>query len=415
MVIEKVDLIVKNAAELLTLRGNNEKPRTGEGMQELGIVQNGAVAVSRGEIVGVGETKEILEKFESDNVIDASSKVVMPGFVDPHTHLIFAGSRENEFEMKLQGATYLEILEKGGGILSTVNKTREASKEELIQAAVKRLDRMLAYGTTTVEAKSGYGLTVEDEVKCLEVMRELKHDIELVPTFMGAHAIPPEFTGRTDDYVGLVVDEMLSKVAEAQLAEYCDIFCEKGIFSVEQSRKILEKAKELGLGLRVHADEIVQLGGTELAAELGAVSAEHLAKSSDTGVKAMAEKGVIAVLLPGTPFVLMEKEHQAARKMIEEGVPVALATDLNPNCYTESMQIVLTLACLQMRMMPAEVIVASTINAAHVVGRADRIGSLEVGKQADLIVLDAPDYQYVPYHFGVNLVETVIKKGKVVR
>ncbi len=417
--MKSADLVIKNASELLTISGDNSKPRTGRAMSEPGIVTDGCVAVSEGRIIAVGKTVDVEGKFETSpetRVIDASGKTVMPGFVDPHTHLIFAGSRENELSMKLEGKSYLDILEAGGGILRTVRETRAADKDELFHDAEARLDRMLAFGTTTVEAKSGYGLDVETELKCLEVISRLnsEHAIDMVPTYLGAHAIPPEYSDNPDEYVDLAVNEVIPKVAEKKMAEFCDIFCEKGVFSVEQSRKILEAGKAQGLTPKIHADEIVQLGGTELAAEVGAISASHLVQSSDSGLKAMAESGVIGVLVPGTPFALMQNKYPKARYMIDTGVPVALATDLNPNCWTESMQFIIALACYNMRMLPSEAIVASTINAAHAVNRAHEVGSLDVGKKADIIILNCLNHMHIPYRFGGNLVETVVKGGEIV-
>jgi imidazolonepropionase len=414
----KVDLLIKNASELLTLQGG-KSPKKGKEMTELGIIKGGAVAVSGDKIFAVGKTKEVEDAVELSSktkIIDAKGKTVMPGFVDPHTHLIFAGSREDELKLKLEGKSYLDILKMGGGILRTVRETRKASEEDLFLTAKKVLNRMLKFGTTTVEAKSGYGLDTDTEIKCLEVIKRLdgEHAIDLVPTFLGAHAIPPEFKENADDYVNLVIEEMIPRVGKEKLAEFCDVFCEKGVFSVEQSKKILMAGKELGMTPKIHADEIVRLGGTELAAEVGAISASHLVKSSDEGIKKMAEKGVIGVLVPGTPFALMQKEYPKARKMIDSGVPVALATDLNPNCWTESMQFIIALACYNMGMLPSEAIVASTINAAHAINRANEIGSLEVGKKADIIILDVPNHMHIPYRFGGNLVESVVKCGKVV-
>jgi imidazolonepropionase len=415
---EGVDLLIKNASELLTLQGS-KSPRKGKEMTELNIIKGGGVAVLGGRICAVGKTDEVegaVELSSKTKIIDAKGKTVMPGFVDPHTHLVFAGSREDELKLKLEGKTYLDILKMGGGILRTVRETRKASKEDLFNAAKKVLDRMLKFGTTTVEAKSGYGLETDTEIKCLEVIKRLdeEHVIDIVPTFLGAHAIPPEFKDDADGYVNLVIEDMLPKVAEKRLAEFCDVFCEKDVFSVEQSRKILSAGKELGMRPKIHADEIVRLGGTELACEVGAISASHLMKSSDEGIKKMAEKGVIGVLVPGTPFALMQKEYPRAREMIDTGVPIALATDFNPNCWTESMQFMIALACYNMGMLPSEAIVASTINAAHAINRANEVGSLEVGKKADIIILNVSNHMHIPYRFGGNLVEMVVKDGEIV-
>jgi imidazolonepropionase len=433
---QKVDLIVHSARQLLTL-GEVEvpsalsispsRPRRGEAMNELGLIGDGAVAVSRGLITLVGTTEEILAQTEAEEMIDASNKVVMPGFVDPHTHLVFAGSREDEFESRLRGTTYMEIMAAGGGIMSTVRATRAATLPQLIAQSRGRLDRMVAYGTTTVEAKSGYGLNVDDELKMLEAIRQLDatHPVDLVPTFLGAHAVPVEFKGRADEYVKVVISEMLP-LAERELREnasgvsapsvpfFCDVFCEEGVFSVGQSRRILERARELGFGLKVHVDEFKPLGGTRLAVELGAVSADHLVCTPVDEIEALAGSNTIAVSLPGTPFGLGHHEYTPARQIIEAGGALALATDLNPGtCYCESMQFIIALACRYMRLTPAEAIAAATLNAAYALGLGDRVGSLETGKKADILVLDIPNYRHLGYHFGVNLVERVIKSGQV--
>jgi len=413
---EEADLLIENASELLTIRGGTEKPLLGKSMRDLDIIRDGSVAIRNGRVIAVGKTEKIKEKFESSEIMDASEKVVMPGFVDPHTHLVFAGSREDEFEMRIEGASYMEILRRGGGILKTVRETRRASKEELLESCRKTLDVMLEHGTTTVEAKSGYGLTTKDELKCLEVMKlaNEEHPIEIVQTFLGAHAIPTEYRNSADRYVDLVTEEMIPKVATRKLAEFCDVFCEKGVFDIEQSRRILLKGKEYGLMPKLHADEMTKLGGAELAAEMQAVSAEHMLFSSDDGLRAMAEQGVVAVLLPGAAFTLMMERYADARRMVELGVPVALGTDYNPSCWVESQQTIISLVCRQMRMTPAEAIVAATINAAHAVNRSHDVGSLELGKRADIIVLNVPNHRFLGYRFGANLVDKVIKDGRLV-
>jgi imidazolonepropionase len=310
----------------------------------------------------------------------------------------------------------MEILQSGGGIQKTVRETRDATVDTLVSEAQKRLDTMLKHGTTTVEAKSGYGLRLDAELNSLLAIKQLDkiHPIDLVPTFLGAHAIPPEYSDKAEDYIDLVISEMLPEVANQNLAEFCDIFCEQGVFNVEQSRKLLNAAIRVGLKLKLHVDEFVALGGAELAAELKACSADHLAMSSDHGLIALADAGVMGVLLPGTPFAIMEKHYPDARKMIEFKVPLALATDLNPNCFTESMQFIISLACYNMKMLPAEAITAATINAAHAVDRQDQVGSLELGKRGDLTIFDVPNYHHIPYHFGINQVKTVVKNGKIV-
>jgi len=437
---QKVDLVVHSARQLLTLGPFGEveassaissapsRPRRGEAMNELGLIEDGAVAVSRGLITLVGTTEEVLAQTEADEMIDASNRIVMPGFIDPHTHLVFAGSREDEFELRLRGATYMEIMAAGGGIMSTVRATRAATLPQLIAQSRERLDRMLAHGTTTAEVKSGYGLNVDDELKMLEAIRQLDvtHPVDLVPTFLGAHAVPVEFKGRADQYVEVVINEMLP-LAERGMGEgpsdasapsvpfFCDVFCEEGVFSVNQSRRILERARELGFGLKIHADEFKPLGGTRLAVELGAVSADHLVCTTVEEIEALAGSDTIAVSLPGTPFGLGHREYTPARRIIEAGGALALATDLNPGtCYCESMQFIIALACRYMRLTPAEAITAATLNAAHAIGLGDKVGSLETGKKADILVLDIPNYRHLGYHFGVNLVERVIKSGQAV-
>ena len=404
--MESVDLLITNASELLTLKGP-KKPRIREQMKRLSIIKNGSVAVKNGLIVDVGRNL----RYKAETTIDASGKLVMPGFVDPHTHVVFAGSRECELDLKLAGVPYMEILKRGGGIFYTVNETQKASPTQLLQQSKKRLDTMLSYGTTSCEAKTGYGLDVETEIKMLKVQKKIQedHPMDLVSTFLGAHAIPKD--QHPNEYIRTVITEMLPKTKG--LARFCDVFCEKGVFTVPQSRKILDAGKQYGLIPKIHADEIVDTGGAALAAEVGAISADHLLMSSETGLRAMAQNGVIGVLLPGTPFCLMMQRYAPARQIIDYGVPVALATDLNPNCWTESMQLMIQLACLNMQMTPAEAVTAATFNAACAIGVQNRVGSLEVGKQADCIILDCPNHQFLPYHFGVNLVKTVVKKGRV--
>lgn len=410
------NLVIKNAAELVTCRGI--APKTGSAMGEIGSISDGAMWIEDGIIKRVGTTAAVLSGLDATDaeVIDATGRCVLPGFVDPHTHFLFAGTRAEEFSWRLRGDTYMQIMERGGGIISTVHATREASNEELLAEGSQRLSSMLSFGVTTVEGKSGYGLDAVNEIKQLEVMAQLnrEHVVEVVPTFMGAHAVPPEYKGRTDEFVAYLNAEVLPLVAKSKLAEFCDVFCEKGVFSVEQSRKLLLTAQELGMKAKVHADEIVAFGGAEFAADIGAISAEHLLHASDEGIRKMGEAGVIAVLLPATAFCLREN-YARARYMIDHGVPVALATDFNPgSCFTESIPLVIALAALYMQMSPAEIVTALTINAAAAVGRADHIGSLEIGKQADFIVLSHPSHLYLPYHAGVNCVETVVKRGQIV-
>jgi imidazolonepropionase len=413
---EEVDLLITKAAELLTLQGSSLRPLRKEETGNLNIINDGAVAVHEGKIRAVGKTGGIASRFGSETVIDASGKVVMPGFVDPHTHLVFAGSREEELEQRLKGVSYMEILAKGGGILNTVRATRKAPREQLIETARQRLDVMLRHGTTTVEAKSGYGLTVSDELKCLEAARELdrRHVIDVIPTFLGAHAVPPEFKTKPEEYVDLVVENMIPQVAEHRLAEFCDVFCEAGVFTVDQSRRVLQEGKKQGLRPKVHADELSSFGGAELAAELRAVSAEHLLFASDDGLKAMAQREIVAVLLPAASFSLMNGTYADARRMVQLGVPIALGTDFNPSCWTENIQVAIVLACREMCLTPAEAIVAATINAAHAISRAHEVGSLEEGKNANLTVLNVRSHKFLGYRFGVNLVDKVVKEGNLV-
>jgi len=411
---QKVDLIIKNASELLTL-SPAFKEESG-----LGIIRNGALAVKNGKIVWIGKTNELSKSWvlkRSGKEIDARGKVVMPGLIDSHTHIIFAGSRENEFEQRLQGLSYLEIAERGGGILSTVEATRKASFEELFLLGKKRLNRTLSRGVTTIEAKSGYGLSLKDELKILKVMRELDedHPVDIVPTFLGAHTVPKEFKNNRKGYVDLLTEEMIPRIAERKLAEFCDVFCEEKAFNLEESKKILETGKRYGLKPKIHADQLSSGGGAELAAEVGAYSADHLEYVSLNGIERMAEKGVTAILLPGASFFLSMKNLPPAREMIEKGVTIALATDLNPgSSMTESLPLIMTMGCTMFRMLPREVIQSTTIHAAKSMGRESDIGSLEVGKQADITIFDIPNYRYLPYHFGVDHVDIVIKKGRLV-
>ncbi len=411
------DLIVKNAAQVVTCSGFG--PRCGaQQMNDPGIIEDGAVVIRNGLIEAVGPTGRVLSGMDTSGfrVIDAAGKAVLPGFVDSHTHLVFGGYRAEEFSWRLAGQSYMEILRRGGGILSTVRATRKAGPAELAEAGRRRLDSMLSFGVTTVEGKSGYGLDLETEIKQLEVMAELnrRHPLDVVPTFLGAHAVPPEYKGRADDYVDFVIREVMPEVAARGLAEFCDVFCEQNVFSVDQSRRLLEAARQMGFRLTLHADEIVSLGGAELAAELEAVSADHLLQASDAGIAALARKKVVATLLPGTAFSLKEP-YARGREMIDAGCAVALATDLNPgSCFSESVPLVMALACLYMKLTPEEAVCAMTINGAAAVDRAETVGSLDPGKYGDLVILEFPSYRFIPYHVGVSCVEKVIKKGDLV-
>jgi imidazolonepropionase len=413
---ENADILIVNAKELLTLADPESGPRTGKRMRELGVVRDGALAIREGRIVGVGTTREVQRVFRAGYVINAQGKTVLPGFVDPHTHLIFAGSRENEFQMRVEGASPMEISDSGNGILTTVRETRRARVETLVELGLERLDDMLTHGTTTAEAKSGYGLTTSDELKILEATKRLNqlHSVNVVSTLMGASTVPPEFSGNSEGYVDLVVGEMVPKAAAKGLAEFCDVSCERGVFSLAQAKRVLMKGKSVGLKPKVHADQMGKLGGAEVAADIGAVSAEHLIFSSFQGIKAMAAKGVVAVLLPAVAFSMMTGKFADARLMIDGDVPVALGTGFDPTCWIENQQLVIAMACHFMRMTPAEAITATTINAAYAVNRASEVGSLEVGKRADLLVLDVPNHKFLGYRFGVNLVDKVIKNGRLV-
>lgn len=413
---KRADILIINAKELLTLSGYDHPRRSAVEMNDLGLIRGGGIAIGNGLIQAAGNTAEIVNNYSAERVIDASGKVVMPGFVDPHTHPVFYNTRENEFEMRILGKSYVEISQTGGGIRSSIAAVREASEDELYHLARKRILKMIGQGTTTLEAKSGYGLSTDSELKMLRVIKRLDETlpIDIVPTFMGAHEFPNEFKDNKQEYIRILKDEMMPEVARQRLAEYCDIFTEEHVYSIEQSRDILKRAKELGFKIRMHVDEIRPLGGAELAAEIGAVSAEHLGACSGEGIKAMSEKGVIAVLLPGTIFSLGMKSYARARDMINGGVAVALATDYNPgSCNCDSMQFIVTLACLQMKMTVAEAIAAATINAAHSLQRGEVTGSLEAGKKADILIMDMPSYRFLPYHFGSNNVETVIKNGEI--
>lgn len=417
---DPVDLLLTDIGLLVTPPAG-KTPRYGAEMSELSEIKQAAIAIHAGRIVLIGPENEVRQQLKAASItktISAEGRLVVPGFVDPHTHLVHGGSREHELSLKRAGVPYLDILAQGGGILSTVRATRAASEHELLAKARNSLDKMLLNGVTTVEAKSGYGLTLEDELKQLRVMKQLDalHPVELIPTFMGAHAVPPEFKGRTDEYVELITNRILPEVAQQGLAEFCDVFCEEGVFSVVQSRRILQEAKRHGLRVKIHADEIVPLGGAELAAEIGAISAEHLLAASDQGLSSLAASGVIPVLLPGTSFNLGLKQHARARDMIDtHQLPVALSTDYNPgSCPTESLQLIMMLASLNLRMTPEEILTACTINAAAAIGRAAGLGSIEVGKRADISILDAPSLAYLPYHFGINHTFGVIKSGRIV-
>ncbi len=416
--VKKATLLIKNASQLITMSG--PVPRLGPQMQELGIIENGGLAAAADEIIAVGKSDEVEGRAslaENCTVIDANSGVVTPGLIDPHTHPVFSMTREKEFEMRTLGKTYGEIAASGGGIRSSVRDLRKTPREIIENKTRQRLDRLLRHGVTTAEAKSGYGLSTESEIMQLEIIESLNasHPIELVPTFLGAHEIPDEHQSNRDEYINIIINEMLPLVVERKLAEFCDIFCEENVYSIDESSKIQSAARQLGLKLKFHADELKSTGAAELAASLKATSADHLVYISDEGIKALAETGTVAILLPGTSFSLRSKQYAPARKLIDAGVIVALATDCNPgSSYTEHLPFMASLAALNMRLTAAEAISAMTVNAACAVGRENKAGRLEPGLPADVVIWDMADYRELPYHYAVNRVTHVITSGKLV-
>ncbi len=419
----KIDLLIINA-QIATCAAPHGPKRRAE-MQEVGLIKAGAVAVKGADIVDIGPSAELQDRYQARRVIDAGGCAVCPGFVDPHTHVIYAGDRVDEFEQRLRGASYMEILQAGGGILNTMEATRRATAAQLAAETRPRLDAMLTLGTTTVEVKTGYGLDPAAEMTMLQAMADLDqaHSCELVPTFMGAHALPPEHKMRPDDYLDLVIDEMLPAAAHWYAASpfarrewpfFCDVFCEDNVFDVPQSRRVLEAGLALGLKPKLHADEFVSLGGTALAVEVGATSVDHLDVTPPPEIEQVAESGTIGVVLPAVNFNLGSTRFAPARQLIEAGAALALATDINPgSAPCPSMPLVMALACRYQKLLPAEALNAATINAAHAVGLGYRLGSLEAGKQADILILKTADYRHLAYQFGDNLVAQVIKKGQV--
>ena len=407
---------IRHASELVTCKG--AAPKKGKDMADIGLINDGGVLIHDDKIFAVGTTEELDKMVNLDEyeVIDASGKTVLPGFVDSHTHYIFGGYRANEFSWRLKGDTYMSIMERGGGINATVVPTKEATLEELVEIGKERMNRMLEFGVTTVEGKSGYGMDCDTELKQLRAMKKLDeiHPVDVVTTFLGPHSVLPQYKGKEREFIDMLLTDVMPIVKEENLADFADIFCEKNVFEIEDSEYYLTKAKEMGFKLKVHADEIVSLGGAELAARTGATSADHLLKASDEGIKQMAESGVISTLLPATAFCLKEP-YAPARKMIDSGCAVALASDLNPgSCFTNNIPLLVALGCIYMGMTIEEVITALTINGAAAVDRADTIGSLEPGKKADIIFLKFPSIHFMPYHSTINLVETVIKNGEIV-
>jgi len=415
-------MIIHSASQLLTIRG---APQRGDTLGALGLIEDGAVFLRDDKIIAIGSTPDLLAEHPDEPRLDVSGCVVLPGFVDPHTHVVWSGDRAAEFELKISGARYMNILADGGGILSTVRRTRAASIEELMAETRGRLDRMFAHGTTTAEAKTGYGLETGAELRMMQAILALDGagPLELAPTFLGAHAIPPEYKNNAQGYTDELCAEMLPFLHQWWVGQpstthlhlpFVDVFCETGAFSLAQARQILTKARELGFPLKLHADEFENLGGVSLAVELGAVSADHLVRTSSADIRALAGSDTVAVSLPCTPFGIAEADYTPAQEIIKAGGILALATDCNPGtAWNESMQFVIALACRMMKLTPAQAIVAATLNAAHAIRRADRIGSIEPGKQADLLILSVADYRQLGYRFGTNLVRQIIKRGRV--
>jgi len=411
---ERIDLLVSGAAEVAT--GTGASPAAGADLGRLRVIAGGAVAIEGERIIAVGPGDELQRRYAPAATLDAGGGTIVPGFIDAHTHPVFAGTREHEFEMRTRGASYVDISKAGGGILSTVRGVRAASAEDLTEQLRARLDRFLAVGTTTIEAKSGYGLTPADERKSLEVIAsaDAANPVDLIATFLGAHEFPPEYRDDRSSYVDLLVEEMLPEVAERGLARYCDIFTEAHVFGLDDSRRILRRARELGLGLRLHVDQLTPLGGAELAAELGAASADHLECVSDAGIEALVAAAVIPILCPLVPLYLRQDVEVPARRMITAGLAPALATDYNPgSCYTQSMPEVLTWAALRLRMTAEECLIAATLNAACSLGLADDRGTIEPGRRADLAILDVPNHRFLTYEFGRNPVRAVVKSGAI--
>jgi len=407
-------LAVLHASQVVTLSGP-QRPRIGAEMSELAIISDGGMLIHNGKIEKIGPSAEIEKDVGDEEIVDAGGRVVMPGFVDAHTHLVFAGNRLDDFERRSRGETYEQIAKAGGGIWSTVEKTRVASEADLLTQAKKHANWFLNCGTTTVEAKSGYDLTVEGELKLLRVMRRLKEEVplEIVPTFLGAHAVPRELS--PDEYLDVVTTEMLPRVTAEKLAEFCDVFCERDYFNIDQSRKILSAAKKIGLSLRGHVDQLTNSGGAKLMAEMGATTADHLEQTDEQGIAALKKANVQPVLLPGSVYALGSSRYPHAREMIDAGLAIVLATDFNPGSSpTPSMPMVLSLACTQMKMSPAEAITASTLNAAYSLNRGDKIGSLEPGKLANFAIFDCEDYRELAYWFGFQQTHSVYVRGKCV-
>ena len=421
----KVDLLIHSARQVAAC-ASPDGPKRGAAMQDVGLIEDGALAIDEGLIVAMGKTAELQDRFQARSTIDASGQAICPGFIDPHTHTVFGGDRAHEFELRIQGASYIEIMAAGGGIVSTVRHTRAATVEELVPSAARRLDEMLDLGSTTVEIKTGYGLDVATELKMLHAIAELdrSHPCDIVPTFLGAHTVPPEYKDDPEGYVRLVIEEMLPAMADWYRDShffamgtpfFIDVFCEEHAFDLAQSRRILEAGIEQGLGVKIHADQFNALGGVAMAVELGAISADHLDVTSGPEIDLLAASSTVAIPLPAANFNLAQGNYANARGMIDAGAALALATDINPgSAPCPSMPMVMAITCRYQKLLPAEALNASTINAAHAIGLGDQIGSLEVGKQADLLILKAGDIRHIPYFFGNNPVDTVIKRGRMV-
>ena len=420
----QADLIIHNAGQLVTCASGG-KPKRGAALLDVGIIEDGAVAIAGGAFIGVGPSLSILRDFQSERMIDAEGRVVCPGFVDPHTHIVFVGDRLNEFELKIKGAEYLEVLANGGGIISTVKQTRAARIDELVEQSRARLDKMLACGTTTAEIKTGYGLDTETELKMLDAIAELDriHPIEIVPTFLAAHAIPPEYKGNSEKYVNLICDTMLSAAWKwfanshfhGRTPFFCDVFCENGAFDLEQSRKILETAKSLGFKLKAHVDEFTNLGGSRLAIQMGATSIDHLDAISDEEIRLLADSETIGIVTPTVNFNFGSSHFADARKLIDSGCAVALSTDFNPgSAPCPSQPMAMAIACRYQKLLPAEALNAATVNAAYSIGLGGRLGSIEVGKSADCFIAESRDYRQLSNEFGGNLAVTALKNGEPV-
>lgn len=411
-----MQLLLNNIRQLVTVANDGKPFKAGPAMRDLGVIEHASVLIEDGRIRWIGATRDFSDTLNADaDVLDCTPYVALPGFVDSHTHALFGGSRESEFALRAEGKTYQEIAAQGGGILSSVQATRAASKKELKKTTSRRLDEMMKHGTTTVEMKSGYGLSEKDELKMLEAITELaaEHFMTIRSTFLGAHALPPEFRENRSEYLSLLCERMLPHIAKRKLAQFCDVFCETGYFTVAETRRVLEEAKKVGLQLKVHADEFTSLGGTQLAAELGAISVDHLEHISDEAIAALRPANTIAVVLPGVSFFL-RNPYAPARKLIDAGIPLAIASDFNPgSCMSFSMPLMMTIACTQMSLTPEEAITATTLNGAAALGCSDQYGSIEVSKRADIVLFDVPNYRYLLYHFGANHAVKIIKHGTI--